>query len=192
MNTNARTIARPWSIAGQSALVQVLWIIGFAAATALAARVEIPVQPVPFTLQTMMVLLAGAFLGPRNGAMSQFLYLGIGAIGLPVFAGGAIGFLRLLGPTGGYLLAFPVAAAIVGYLVQQKPSLLWTVVSMFAGLLVIFVSGTAQLALYTGDLSTAVTSGFLVFTVWDLLKLGAASMTYHEIAKRWPRVGSQN
>lgn len=192
MNTNASTIARPWNIAGQSALVQILWITGFAAATALAARVEIPVQPVPFTLQTMVVLLAGAFLGPRNGATSQILYLGIGALGMPVFAGGAIGFARLLGPTGGYLLAFPVAAAIVGYLVQERRSLLRTVVSMSAGLLVIFVSGTAQLALYTGDLSTAATSGFLLFTVWDLLKLGAASMTYHEIAKRWPRAGSEN
>jgi biotin transport system substrate-specific component len=192
MNSNASTLARPWSIAGQSSLAQVLWIIGLAAATALAAQVYIPVQPVPFTLQTMIVLLAGASLGPRNGAMSQFLYLGVGAIGLPVFAGGAIGFARLLGPTGGYLLAFPVAAAIVGYLVQRKRSLLWTVVSMLAGLLVIFVAGTAQLALFTGDLSTAVTSGFLLFTGWDLLKLGAASMTYHEIAKRWPRVGSTN
>ncbi len=190
MNSTTRTLPSPWSLAEQPSLVQMLWIGVFAVASALSARVEIPVQPVPFTLQTMVVLLAGAFLGPRNGALSQIVYIGAGAIGLPVFAGGAIGLLTLLGPTGGYLLAFPVAAAIVGYLVQQRRSLLWTATSMLAGLLVVFVSGTAHLfTFYIKDFSAAVTSGFLIFTVWDLAKLGAASMIYHEVAKRWPRVG---
>jgi hypothetical protein len=87
--------------------VQVFWIVTFAALTAVGARFEIFQYPVPFTLQTMFVLLAGAFLGARNGALSQILYLGVGAVGLPVFAaGGAMGILRLIGPTGGYLLAF--------------------------------------------------------------------------------------
>ena len=108
----------------------------------IGARFEIPHQPVPFTLQTMVVLLAGAFLGPRNGAISQLLYLGAGALGLPVFAGGAPGFLHLIGPTGGYLLAFPAAAAVTGYLVTLRRSLFWTAVSMTVGLLVIFTSGT--------------------------------------------------
>jgi len=190
MNSRVKTLSPPWSIAAQSSFAQTLWIGVFAAATALAARVEIPVQPVPFTLQTMVVLLAGAFLGARNGALSQVLYIGAGAIGLPVFAGGAIGFARLLGPTGGYLLAFPLAAALVGYLISQRRSLVWTAVSMMAGLIVIFAAGTAQLFIvYVHDLSAALTSGFLLFTVWDLAKLGAASMAYHEVAKRWPRVG---
>ena len=190
MNSHIKTLSPPWSIAAQSSFAQTLWIGVFAAATALAARVEIPLQPVPFTLQTMVVLLAGAFLGARNGALSQVLYIGAGAIGLPVFAGGAIGFARLLGPTGGYLLAFPLAAALVGYLISQRRSLVWTAVSMMAGLIVIFAAGTAQLFIvYVHDLSAALTSGFLLFTVWDLAKLGAASMAYHEVAKRWPRVG---
>ncbi|MBP1691133.1 MAG: biotin transporter substrate-specific component [Bacteroidetes bacterium] len=189
MNSSTRTLAHPWSISEQSVLVQILWISAFAAATALGARVEIPHQPVPFTLQTMMVLLAGAFLGPRNGALSQLLYLGAGSVGLPVFAGGAIGFARILGPTGGYLIAFPIAAALVGFLVSRRRSLPWTVLAMAAGLVVIFLLGAVQLSLYVKDFPTAMSSGFLLFSWWDLLKLGAASMIYHEVAKRWPRVG---
>ena len=190
MNSGARTLDRSWNIADQTILVQALWIAGFAAATALGARVEIPHQPVPFTLQTMVVLLAGAFLGPRNGAISQVLYLGAGAIGLPVFAGGAPGFLHLVGPTGGYLMAFPAAAAVAGYLVTLRRSLPWTVLSMTAGLLVIFTSGTIHLyTFYIKNVASAIAAGFLIFSWWDMLKLGAASMIYHEIAKRWPRVG---
>ena len=96
----------------QSARSQLLWIAGFAAATALGARLEIPHSPVPYTLQTLCVLLAGAFLGPRNGAISQLLYLAAGVLGAPVFSGGAFGLAQLLGPTGGYLKilgVFPVA-----------------------------------------------------------------------------------
>jgi biotin transport system substrate-specific component len=190
MNSGARTLDRSWNIAEQTILVQALWVAGFAAATALGARVEIPHQPVPFTLQTMVVLLAGAFLGPRNGAISQLLYLGAGAIGLPVFAGGAPGFLHLIGPTGGYLLAFPAAAAITGFLVTQGRSLFWTAVSMMVGLIVIFASGTIHLyAFYIHNLASAFSAGFLIFSWWDMLKLGAASMIYHEIAKRYRRVG---
>lgn len=190
MNSGARTLDRSWNIADQTILVQALWIAGFAAATALGARVEIPHQPVPFTLQTMVVLLAGAFLGPRNGAISQLLYLGAGAIGLPVFAGGAPGFLHLVGPTGGYLMAFPAAAAVAGYLVTLRRSLPWTVLSMTAGLLVIFTSGTIHLyTFYIKNVASAIAAGFLIFSWWDMLKLGAASMIYHEIAKRWSRVG---
>ena len=189
MNSGARTLDRSWNIADQTILVQALWIAGFAAATALGARVEIPHQPVPFTLQTMVVLLAGAFLGPRNGAISQVLYLGAGAIGLPVFAGGAPGFLHLIGPTGGYLMAFPAAAAVAGYLVTLRRSLPWTVLSMTAGLLVIFTSGTIHLyTFYIKNVASAIAAGFLIFSWWDMLKLGAASMIYHEIAKTWSRV----
>ena len=171
MNPGVRTLDRPWNIADRSILVQALWIAGFAVATAVGARFEIPHQPVPFTLQTMVVLLAGAFLGPRNGAMSQLLYLGAGALGLPVFAGGAPGFVHLIGPTGGYLLAFPAVA-------------------MAAGLLVIFTSGTLHLyAFYIHNAASAFAAGFLIFSWWDMLKLGAASMIYFEIAKRYARVG---
>jgi biotin transport system substrate-specific component len=170
-------------------LIHSLWILGFAAMTALGARLEIPHQPVPFTLQTMILLLAGAFLGPRNGAISQLTYLAAGVLGVPVFAGGAAGAAVLFGPTGGYLLAFPAAAAIVGYLVQRRHSLIWTGASMGAALIVVFAAGTIYLyASSLHDGKAALTSGFLIFTWWDMLKLGAAAMLYHEAGKRWPRV----
>ncbi|MGA9119376.1 MAG: biotin transporter BioY [Bacteroidota bacterium] len=179
------------SLKGSSSiLAQVLWIMSFALATAVGARVEIPHLPVPYTLQTFVVLLAGAFLGARNGAISQLVYIGAGAIGLPVFAGGALGMVTLIGPTGGYLLAFPAAAALVGMLIQyERNSYLWHVVTMATGLAVIFVSGALQLyALLLHDAGKAISAGLLIFSWWDGLKLLAAAAIYHEFAKRWPRL----
>jgi len=173
----------------QGVLSQALWISAFAAATAVGARVEIPNNPVPYTLQTLVVLLAGAFLGLRNGTLSQLLYLSAGVLGAPVFAGGAFGIARLFGPTGGYLVSFPIAAAVVGYLVQQRRGLLWIMCSMTAGLFVVFFCGTLYLyAFALHDWGLAVQSGFLIFSWWDIVKLVAAATTYHEISKRWPRV----
>jgi biotin transport system substrate-specific component len=132
------------------------------------------------------VLLAGAFLGPRNGALSQILYLAAGAIGAPVFADGAFGIAKLIGPTGGYLLSFPIAALVVGYVTRRQRHLPWTFVSMAAGLLIIFTCGTIQLyTVYFHNWTAAINGGFLVFSWWDLIKLCAAAMTYHEAAKRW-------
>lgn len=173
----------------QGVLSRMLWIALFAGATAVGAQVEIPHQPVPYTLQTMFVLLAGAFLGARNGAMSQILYLAVGVLGAPVFSVGGFGIVSLLGPTGGYLLAFPVAAAVVGYLVQTRQTLPWVFISMAIGLTVIFASGTIQLyAVVFRSWSDAFAAGFLVFSWWDVLKLSAAAMTYHELSKRWVKL----
>jgi biotin transport system substrate-specific component len=173
----------------QSVLSQALWIAAFAAATAFGARLEIPNDPVPYTLQTLVVLLAGALLGLRNGTLSQLLYLSAGVLGVPVFAGGAFGIAQLLGPTGGYLVSFPIAAAVVGYLVPQRRGLLWIMGSMTAGLFVVFFCGTLHLyAFALHDWGLAVQSGFLIFSWWDIVKLVAAATTYHEISKRWPKV----
>ena len=178
-----RSLVRP----DQGVLSQLMWISLFAVATALGARVEIPHQPVPYTLQTMIVLLSGAFLGSRNGAVSQMLYLLSGALGAPVFSAGSFGIAALLGPTGGYLLAFPAAAAVVGYLIRRRRTLVWTLISMATGLVLIFAFGTIQLyAVAIRNLGDAILGGFLIFSWWDALKLGAAAMTYYEIAKRWP------
>jgi len=183
-SANELTLRRPSTI-----LAQAFWVAGFSVATALAARLEIPHSPVPYTLQTLVVLLAGAFLGPRNGAVSQLLYLLAGSMGLPVFAGGAAGVMQLLGPTGGYLLAFPAAAAVVGYLVSVRRSVVWTFFSMAAGLAIIFVSGTLQLyAVLLHSVGQAVSAGLLIFSWWDGIKLTAATMIYFEVAKRWPRI----
>ncbi len=182
------------SLVGQSAAqgsvaAQIVWIAGFVAATALGARLEIPHEPVPYTLQTLVVLLAGAFLGARNGAISQVAYLASGALGAPVFAGGAFGPAVLFGPTGGYLLAFPVSAAAVGLLLQENRTLPRCFLAMTAGLLVVFSLGTLHLfAFYLKNFGAAFNAGFLVFSWWDLLKLCAAAMTYREVGKRWPRL----
>ncbi len=94
----------------------------FAGFTAAIASFKIPLgfTPVPITLQTLGVLLAGGVLGPLWGAVSMILYILIGALGLPVFAGGSSGFGVLLGPTGGYLLSYPIAAAVIGWLTHLK------------------------------------------------------------------------
>lgn len=189
MNSDA-ILTKPTVIPQSTPLSQALWIAAFAAATALGARVEIPNVPVPYTLQTLFVLLAGAFLGPRNGAISMMLYLAVGALGAPVFSSGGFGLAKLVGPTGGYLAAFPIAAALVGYLVHHSARYAAVLGSMFAGLLLIFTLGTMHLySFYIQDFSTAFASGFLIFSWWDVMKLFAASTIYHEVAKRWRRLG---
>ncbi len=173
---------------GESAFLQALWIVAFAAATAAGARLEIPHEPVPYTLQTLVVLLAGAFLGPVNGAASQVLYLASGVLGAPVFAGGTFGLARLLGPTGGYLLAFPLAAAVVGLIVEHRQSLLWSFLAMAAGLSVVFASGAMYLyAVYTHSLPAALNAGLLIFSWWDCLKLAAAAIIFSGVAQRRSR-----
>src|SRR5438552_18073785 len=99
-----------------SRLSNLLLVVGASVLTALAARIAIPGpwSPVPLTGQTFAVLLSGAVLGLRRGFIAQLLYLAEGASGLPVFAGGAFGVATFAGPTGGYLCAFPLAAALTG------------------------------------------------------------------------------
>lgn len=193
MNTASRVSDAPsLGLAGGNVLEQTAWITLFAALTALGAQIEIARYPVPYTLQTLFVLLTGAFLGARNGAIGQIAYLAAGALGAPVFSSAGFGIERLFGPTGGYLLAFPAAAAVVGYLVQKRRTLLWTSISMAAGLFLIFLCGTVQLnVVLVHDWAQAFGGGFLIFSWWDIVKVSAAAMTYHEIARRWPRVPAE-
>ena len=124
-----------------------------AALTAAAAQVSVPLPftPVPFTLQPMVVLLGGAALGSRLGMCAQVLYLLAGIAGLPVFAASAVlpqGALRLLGPTGGYLMSYPFAAFLTGRLAERgfDRRYLTSVLAMAAGLAVVFTFGVAWLA----------------------------------------------
>ena len=149
---------------------------------ALLARIEIrlePFSPVPITGQTLGVLLIGALYGPWRGALCLLAYLGEGAAGLPVFAGGASGWAVLVGPTGGYLIAFPVAAAIVGLLVQPLRGVLsgWRAVpGLLIGTIVIYLIGVPGLALSTGmGLPTAISKGILPFIPGDLIKVAIAA-----------------
>ncbi len=159
---------------------RVLAVSAFALATALGAHVAVPLAPVPVTLQTLFVILAGAMLGPSLGAASQMAYLAMGVAGMPVFAGG-FGLAYLAGPTGGYLLAFPATAFVAGLLARRVTGRGATgALILFAGLflasLVTLGGGTAWLAVYTGDLSRAVMAGFLPFLTGDVLKVGLATL----------------
>ena len=151
--------------------------------TIIAAQVSIPLPftPVPFTLQPMIVLLGAAALGSRLGMSAQVLYLAAGLAGLPVFAASALpqGFARLIGPTGGYLMSYPFAAFVTGYLADRglDRRYLTSVVAMLAGLVVIFACGTAWLAWgvpHVG-LSAAVASGLVPFLPADLFKVFVAA-----------------
>ncbi len=177
-----RRIAGVEVIANRAAR-RVVMVVAFALLTALSAYVAvwIPGTQVPVTLQTMVVLLAGALLGPRLGAASQATYLAAGMLGAPVFSGGAAGIGWLFGPTGGYLLAFPAAAAVAGMLAGRAASNGGRIASMarlglalLAGSLVILAGGTAQLAILTGDPAAAIALGVVPFIVGDVVKILAA------------------
>ena len=169
-------VAHLHALPSRTIAAQALWITGFALLTAVGAQIEIPHLPVPYTLQTFFVLLSGALLGKRNGALSQLLYVTLGVAGLPLFSSWGFGIARVMGPTGGYLLAFPVAAFAVGYLVRRQNNFFWTLGAMFIGLLIIFSLGTLQLNfLYFHDWALSFSSGFLIFSWWDVVKLVAAA-----------------
>ena len=167
---------------------KLFWVVSFSILTVISAQISIPIKPVPFTLQTMVVLLAGAFLGAKNGAYSQVLYIFLGAIGLPVFAqtaDGTMGFARLIGPTGGYLLAFPIAAYLVGYLTEKNQKYFTVIISMFVAELVVIAFGTLYLyAAYLHNFVDAVKAGAAIFTVWMVVKVFAAATIYFGVAKK--------
>ncbi len=147
-----------------------------AAATAVAARVAVPLPgtPVPFTLQPVAVLLAGVLLGSRAGSLSQLAYLAAGLAGLPVFAAGG-GWAYLLGPTGGYLLAFPIAAWIAGFSSERITGGAGIVLGSVAGLAAIHAGGLAWLAAVSGA-GEALAVGVAPFFVGDLLKVALVTV----------------
>lgn len=172
MTSVALTIPRPRA-------VTIIGVIGFALATAAASQISFPIPgtPVPFTLQPMLVVLAGLWLGPVAGAASMALYVTAGALGLPVFTPfGAPGILRLLGPTGGYLLAYPVAAALTGRKALEASDYWDRFRAAAWGMAVIYLGGLAQLTVLTGDLGSAVWLGIAPFVLADFLKAALAAV----------------
>ena len=165
-----------------STAIRVAAVLFVAALTATAAQISIPLPftPVPFTLQPMVVLLGGAALGSRLGMASQVLYLAAGIAGLPVFATSAVlpqGFLRLLGPTGGYLLSYPFAAYLTGRLAERglDRRYLTSVIAMAAGLAVVFTFGVTWLAFFAQPaplgLDGALRTGLYPFVPADVFKI---------------------
>ena len=150
----------------------------FGAATAAGAYIMIPLPLVPITLQTLFLNLAAALLGGRLGALSQVVYVLIGIIGLPVFAGGKAGFGVVLGPTGGYLIGFIAAGYVVGKLSELKdnPGFIWTACAMLIGMIVIYGCGITQLSIVARlSVGKAVAVGALPFLIGDGIKILAAA-----------------
>jgi biotin transport system substrate-specific component len=169
-----RPVARPAAWAYDASLV-----IGASLVVALSAQlaIRLPFSPVPITGQTLAVLLVGALLGSRRGAMSMLAYLAQGIAGLPVFAQGASGIAYLAGPTGGYLIGFVAAAYITGWLAERG----WdrhvgtTALAMLAGNLAIYAVGLSWLSLYIGR--QAIALGLLPYAAGDVLKLALAALS---------------
>ena len=138
---------------------------------AISSKVQIPLTPVPVTLQTLVLLVMSMFLGWRGALGATSLYLFQGAIGLPVFAHGG-GFIILFGPTGGYLFGFLIASLVVGYLAEKgwDKSVVLTFTSMTIGTLIIYLFGVIWLS-YLKDLNTALVFGLLPFITPDILKI---------------------
>jgi len=154
----------------------VLLILSFSIVTALCAQIAFWIGPVPITGQTFAVLLAGALLGSKRGALSQLTYLGIGALGAPVFAGWMGGPGVLLGPTGGYLLGFVAAAFVVGFLAERGwDRRFWSMaLAMLTGNTVIYVFGLSWLAFWLASFapeSSVLAAGLYPFIPGDLIKL---------------------
>ncbi|WP_114395397.1 biotin transporter BioY [Oleisolibacter albus] len=147
-------------------------------AVAAASWIEVPMIPVPMTMQTYMVLLVGALCGWRLAGATLALYLAQGVLGLPMFAGGAAGPQHLVGPTAGYLLAFPAAAALVGWMAERgwTRSLAGATLGLLAGHGLILAAGAVWLAGLTGW-STALAAGVVPFLAGTVLKTGLGVAT---------------
>jgi len=169
-------------------------VVAFAVMTALGAYVRIPLPwtPVPITLQTLFVSLAGAALGPVLGPASQGLYLAAGAAGMPLFAGGLGGLAYLLGgPTTGYLLGFVPATVCTGWLIRwrEAPGILWILLSMAVGTLTVYACGVAWLVWSLNlPLAAALAQGLLPFLLGDAVKLCAAAGLVRGARRRTRRV----
>lgn len=177
------SVARPLTLVDIAAprstmLTNVMLVVAASLVTAAAAQLEIrlPWTPVPISGQSFAVLLSGLVLGARRAFLAQLLYLAEGSAGLPFFSGGAGGFAHLLGPTGGYLMAFPFAASITGLLAERgwdrNPFTLFA--AMLSGSTIIFGLGLLQLSRFVPG-NALLGAGLLPFIPGDLIKSGVAA-----------------
>jgi len=158
----------------QTSLRGMVYASLFGALTAVGAYIIIPLPPVPITLQTLFLGLAATLLGGRLAALSQVVYIILGAIGLPVFAGGKAGLGVLFGPTGGYLIGFVAEAFVIGKLValKKRPGLAWLCLSLVAGTAVLYSLGVLQLSLVARLApAKALAVGVLPFLPGDVVKI---------------------
>ena len=177
--STARLTFMDVAISRTGLLWDVVLVAGFACFTAAFAQISFWIGPVPVTGQTFAVLLAGALLGSRRGALSQLTYLAIGATGIPYWfaLGGPPGIARLVGPTGGYLVGFVAAAFVVGWLAERGwDRRVWMAIpAMLGGSIVIYIFGLSWLSHFVpGD--AVLQAGLYPFVIGDLIKVVAAAL----------------
>ena len=145
----------------------------FIAFSAICAQLVIPIQPVPITLGTLAILMAGAMLGPKYGALSVFLYVLLGLVGVPVFSMGRAGVGIIAGPSGGFVMGWVLVAAVTGYLAEKLGrSYVSLVIAMLAGTIVCYVTGVAWFMFLTGTgLWAALVACMFPFLIGDSLKI---------------------
>jgi biotin transport system substrate-specific component len=192
-------LATMTSRAEMGAAIRLASVVLLAVMTAAAAQVGIPLPftPVPFTLQPMVVLLGGAALGSRLGMSAQVLYLLAGIAGLPVFAASPVlpqGALRLLGPTGGYLMSYPFAAFVTGLLAERgfDRHYVTSVIAMGAGLALVFTFGVSWLAFFArpaAGLDKALSAGLFPFLPADIFKILVAAAMMPAVWRLTGQVG---
>jgi biotin transport system substrate-specific component len=175
---------------GRNLATDAIWVIAFSLVTAACAQISIhlPYLPVPITGQTFAVLLGGAVLGCRRGFLSQVVYLAEGAAGLPVFADGAGSAFHLVGPSGGYLLCFPLAAALVGFLVEQGVArstgkLVAALVS--ADVLILLAGSTWLRLLFRVPFAKSWQLGFYPFLIADVAKIVLVGCVLPRVLRRF-------
>jgi biotin transport system substrate-specific component len=159
----------------------------FGALTAAGALIVIPLPPVPITAQTFFLNVAAVLLGGSLGALSQFIYVMLGVVGIPVFAGGKAGIGVIFGPTGGYLLGFIIAAFVVGKIAGAKKGagILWYIFAMLTGMFIIYGLGTLQLSLVAKlTFRKALAVGVLPFIPGDLIKILLAAIISSKLKGR--------
>jgi biotin transport system substrate-specific component len=170
---------------------QIAIVVGASLFVALCARVTIPIpgNPVPLTLQNFGVLLVGLLLGPRKAFAAMVLYLAEGAAGLPVFnPAGVGGIAQLLGPTGGYLMAYPFVAALAGFVFGRgQTTFARATVSGLVAEVLLFATGLSWLAIWTGSFKKAIFFGLYWFIFAEIIKVLLAAAVAARM-KRTPRV----
>ena len=173
MSTNLAKLTLADVVWKEKSLVKdIVLILSASIMIALLAQVAIPMYPVPFTGQTLGVLLTGALLGKKRASISLLVYLFQGIIGLPVFVGGTFGIARLAGPTGGYLIGFVFAAIIVGHLTEKgwDRNFITSVFAMLIGSVVIYSFGLLWLSNFTGW-DKVLSAGLIPFISGDIIKI---------------------